>query len=237
MWPRSSLVGGLTLSCREELLTLGTPRRFERGRRVIKEGDDSTFVVLLRAGFVKVTGRLEDGREALLAIRTRGDLVGELAALDGDPRSGTVTTCSPVEACVLTQADFLRLLARRPAVNLALHRMLAYRLRQSNRRRLDFTGCAAPVRVARVLVELIETYGRSTPRGRVSDVRVTQQELADLSGAAEDTVQVTRGCGGGWRIAACAGRAPSTGRAAIGSRPPRRAMATTSRSMCSSPGA
>jgi CRP-like cAMP-binding protein len=185
------MLGGLQAGHRTELLTLGTPLRFERGRRIIEEDDTSTFVLLIKAGFVKVTGRLEDGREALLAVRTRGDLVGELAALDGGPRSGSVTACSPLEGNVLRQGEFLGLLGRRPAISLALHRMSAFRLRQANRRRLDFTGCAAPVRVARVLVELVETYGRSTPRGRVSDIRITQNELADLSGTSTETAQIT----------------------------------------------
>ncbi|WP_067821764.1 Crp/Fnr family transcriptional regulator [Actinomadura kijaniata] len=188
-WPTSSLVAGLGAATRAALLGLGTARRFAPGHRIIEEGTTSTFVVLLRAGFVKIRGRLEDGRQALLAIRTRGDLVGELAALDGGPRSGTVTACSHVEANVIPQGDFVRLLCLRSDAALELHRMLAYRLRQANRRRLDFAGCAAGVRVARVLVELAEIYGRPTPRGTVCDLRVTQLELADLGGTSEKTVQ------------------------------------------------
>jgi CRP/FNR family transcriptional regulator, cyclic AMP receptor protein len=190
-WPTSSLVGGLSDGCRRELLALGTELRFGRGRRILEEGDDSTFVVLLRAGFVKVTGRLDDGRETLLAIRTRGDVVGELAALDEHPRSGTVTASSPVEVTVITRGDFLGYLSRRPQANLALNRMLAYRLRQANRRRLDFAGCTAPVRVARVLLELIETYGHRRARGWVCDVPISQHDLADLSGTSVETAQIT----------------------------------------------
>ncbi|MFG2089816.1 Crp/Fnr family transcriptional regulator [Spirillospora sp. NPDC048824] len=190
-WPKFSLLGGLPETSRRRMLELGAERRFERGRRILEEGEISTFVVLLRAGFVKVSARLDDGRQALLAIRTRGDLVGELAAIDDHPRSGTVTACSPVEATIIAQGEFLGYLSRHPQANLQFNRMLAYRLRQANRRRLDFTGCTAPVRVSRVLTELIETYGRRTPRGWVCDVPFTQHELADLSGTSVETAQIT----------------------------------------------
>lgn len=173
------------------MLELGAGRRFERGRRILAEGERSTFVVLIRAGFVKVSARRDDGRQTLLAIRTRGDLIGELAAIDENPRSGTVVASSPVEATIIAQGEFLGFLSRHPQANLQFNRMLAYRLRQANRRRLDFTGCSAPVRVSRVLTELIETYGRRTPKGWVCDVPFTQHELADLSGTSVETAQIT----------------------------------------------
>ena len=65
------------------------------GLVLIREGDPGTAVYLLLAGSVKVTGATDEGG-SLLAIRVGGDLVGELAVLDGRPRVATVTTPGPV---------------------------------------------------------------------------------------------------------------------------------------------
>jgi hypothetical protein len=67
--------------------------------------------------------------------------------------------------------------------------MLGERLRQAIRRRLDFVGCDAPVRIARTLVEIVETYGRQAPAGTRSGVRLAQHELATLSGTSLETVE------------------------------------------------
>ncbi|MDX3850432.1 cyclic nucleotide-binding domain-containing protein [Streptomyces sp. AK02-01A] len=63
-------------------------------------------------GVVKATGRTEDGRDALLAVRMDGDLVGELASMDARPRSATVTTCGPVTARRVIRAENLSRLHR-----------------------------------------------------------------------------------------------------------------------------
>jgi CRP/FNR family cyclic AMP-dependent transcriptional regulator len=191
VWPEASLLAGLSTSNRKALLALGTCLTYEPRDRLVDEGDESTSVVLLRAGCVKVEGRLEDGRQSLLAIRARGDLVGEMAAFDGRPRSATVVCCGRVAANVIPRGDFLYFLRTHADIHLAVSRMLVARLRQANRKRLDFSGCDAPIRVARVLVEISEMYGRSTPRGLRSTVSLAQHELASLSGTSRETVEQT----------------------------------------------
>jgi CRP-like cAMP-binding protein len=89
---------------------------------------------------------------------------------------------------VVSDVALRELLARRPEVSMALTAVLADRLRWANRRRLDFRGYPAKVRLARVLVELSVSYGAPRADGVVIDVRLTQQELATLVGAAETTV-------------------------------------------------
>lgn len=82
--------------------------------------------------------------------------------------------------------DFLH---RRPAAALAVNQILAERLRQANRRRLDFTGYGVDVRLSRALIELAARHGRR--RGSVTDVGVqlTHAEYGALIGATKDSVQ------------------------------------------------
>lgn len=188
-WPARSLLGAVAPDARRELLELGVPARFEAGKVLLSEGARDRHMLVLLSGFAKVTARVENGEESLLAVRVGGDSVGEMAALDGAPRSATVTACGPLTARVVQPGALHALLVRRPEVHLALTGILAERLRWANRRRLDFKGYPAKVRLARLLVELATLYGRpAEDGGMVLGCRLTQPELAALTGAAETTV-------------------------------------------------
>ncbi|MFF3575750.1 Crp/Fnr family transcriptional regulator [Streptomyces mirabilis] len=187
-WPARSLLGTLSPSARQDLLDLGTEVRFDAGAVLLREGDNDRHIFLLVSGFAKVTATVENGETSLLAVRAAGDTVGEMAAMSGAPRSATVTACGPLTARVSQSDELRRLLERRPVISMALTGMVADRLRWANRRRLDFRGYPAKVRLARLLVELAESYGSSRAGGVVIGCRLTQPELATMVGAAETTI-------------------------------------------------
>ncbi|MCX4095520.1 Crp/Fnr family transcriptional regulator [Nocardia sp. alder85J] len=182
------MLGGLTKSAREQLLTLGVRARYPGERTLIREQEDTTFVFVLLDGVVKATGRARDGRDVLLAVRMGGDLVGEFAAIDEQPRSATVVTCGPVVARLITRAEFLACLQRNSQIALAVNESIVAKLRVANERRIDFTGCDVPTRLARVLHQIAMTYGEPAGEGAVIRWPITQPELATLSGAAEPSV-------------------------------------------------
>ncbi|RSN50759.1 Crp/Fnr family transcriptional regulator [Streptomyces sp. WAC 04229] len=187
-WPARSLLGELSPPARRELLELGTEVRFDVGAVLLREGDTHQHVFLLVSGFAKVMATVENGETSLLAVRAAGDTVGEMAAMSGAPRSATVTACGPLTARVWKSGELRGLLERRPAISMALTGMVADRLRWANRRRLDFRGYPAKVRLARLLVELAEFYGSPRADGAVIGCRLTQPELATMVGAAETTI-------------------------------------------------
>lgn len=188
VWPVGSFIGGLHGAARADLLNLGSHRLFVSEEKLLHEGDRSNHVVLLHSGFAKVTARLENGREALLAIRSAGDVVGEMAAIDDAPRSATVTACGSVSANVVPNDELQSFLRRRPEVAITLAGMVVRRLRWANRRRVEFGGLPVKVRLARVLAELASRHGHSVRRHLIIGVTLSQPELAALTGAAEITV-------------------------------------------------
>ncbi|MFC0597453.1 Crp/Fnr family transcriptional regulator [Streptomyces palmae] len=187
-WPPASLLGGLPPEGRDRLLGLGAQVRYEADRVLMREAEETGFVLVLLDGVVKATGRAHDGRDALLAVRMGGDLVGEFAAVDGRPRSATVTTCGPVAARMVTRGDFLDCVRRNPGIAHAVNTSIVTKLRAANTHRVDFTGCDSFTRLARVLHQIAMTYGERSGRGAVIRWPLTQPELATLSGAAEPTV-------------------------------------------------
>ncbi|MGW4104152.1 Crp/Fnr family transcriptional regulator [Streptomyces sp. NPDC004976] len=187
-WPAASLLGTLSAKTRDQLIRLGRPVRYEGGERLLREGDHGSHVFLLLGGWFKVLATTEDGREALLAVRSGGDIVGELACFDGQPRVATVVAAGAGLAKRITRQDFLAALARHEDAAQAVMGVVAGKLRWATRRRQDFGGSAVSTRVARVLGELARVYGSPCEAGISIGVSLSQPELAALVGASEPSV-------------------------------------------------
>ena len=187
-WPPQTFLGMLGESTREELLGLGTLREYLPNSVLMLEGDNNTDVMALIDGWVKVVASAEEGGHALLSLRVGGDLVGEQAALDNEPRSATVISAGVTAAQVVSQREFLRFLDRKPDASVAISRALSSELRWATRRRIDFSGLSVLARLARVLSELGSLYGNPTPSGIEFHYLLTQPELAAMVGASEPAV-------------------------------------------------
>ena len=83
----------------------GVARRFDRGSALFHERQLSDRVMILLDGRVKIASVSDDGREAVLAFRGPGEVLGELSAIDGQPRSASVIAVDPVRALVIPAAD------------------------------------------------------------------------------------------------------------------------------------
>jgi CRP-like cAMP-binding protein len=175
----------LTGDERDALLGAGHARRYPRGARLFHEGERSDFLVLVVSGRVKIVTSSEDGAEALLSVRGPGDLVGEFAAIDGAPRLATAIALEPLEVVALTADEFAAFLARFPRTALELVRALVDRLRESDRRRMEFGAHDVTGRLAWLLAEL---SGRRTGSDGPGVVELSQQELAGLIGASRESV-------------------------------------------------
>lgn len=164
------------------MLATGTKVEYESGRCLIGQGAADDHAYLLLAGMVKVSIRDDNGHTALLGIRMAGDVVGEMGALEGSPRSADVVACGAVTARVITAADLRSVSRRHPDVALGLVTMIGGRLRWANQRRLDFSSRDSRTRVARVLYEVVRGYGTKKPTHWEIGVPLTQPEIASLAG-------------------------------------------------------
>jgi CRP/FNR family transcriptional regulator, cyclic AMP receptor protein len=187
-WPAAGFLGQLAPATRETALRLGTERRFDPGDVLLLEGSRSDHTFILVSGLFKVTGSLGSGREALIAIRTGGDIVGELGLADGRPRSATVRAVGSGVGRRIGEQDFFAFLSRFPDASRAVNRAMADKLRSATRRRVEFATFSATARIARVLLELTEVHGESVTSGLLVRVELNQPELAALVGVAEATV-------------------------------------------------
>jgi CRP/FNR family cyclic AMP-dependent transcriptional regulator len=171
-----------------DLAAAGRIRRYRRGATLLTEGSVSGLVIVLHSGRVKVSSVTERGDEVLLAVRSPGDLLGEFSALDGEPYSATVTALDPVDALVVGAAEFRAFLEGHPAVALHLLELLTRRLRDADRKRVEFGAADTTGRVSSRLVELADRFGQPTQHGVRISVSLTQEELAGWVGSSREAV-------------------------------------------------
>lgn len=180
---------GLTPEERDDFEGRGRRRRWPRGAAIFNEGGRSDFVASVVRGRVKASYFTDDGDEVVLAIRGPGALIGDMSAIDEEPVSATVTALEPIEALVVPVDSFMEYLQRHPRVALMLLRNMSRRLRDSDRKRIEFSAFDTLGRVARRIVELAEDFGE-TDGG--DGIRITlplsQEELAGWTGSSREAV-------------------------------------------------
>src|SRR5258708_39898592 len=163
----------------EALTTLGRRERYPKGAPMFVEGEQSDRVLAILDGRVKVSLVTADGKEVVLAVRGPGDLLGELAFIDGEPRSASATALDPVSSIVIPAEDFTRYLEKHPRIALLLLRTVSRRLRDAHRKPAQFAAFDTVGRVASRLLELADRFGDpSGPDGLLTTLPLTPEDRA-----------------------------------------------------------
>jgi CRP/FNR family cyclic AMP-dependent transcriptional regulator len=166
-----------------QVQALGRTVTFPSGSVLMYEREPSDRVMIVVTGHVKTTVVDDGGRETLLSIRDPGDVLGELASIDGQPRSATVTALGPVKALLISAATFRAHLETTPRIAVAVLQVISRRFRESTAIRSQLTGSDTIGRLAACLVELADRYGEATDDGVVVMLPLSQDELGAWIGA------------------------------------------------------
>jgi CRP/FNR family cyclic AMP-dependent transcriptional regulator len=164
-------------------------RRFRRGEVIFHQGDPGDALFIVMTGAIKIMLPSDTGDEAILATLRPGDVFGELALLDGAPRSATATTLEATETLILPRDQFRELLATEPAIRDALLAAIAGELRRLTNHVeelhfLDITG-----RLASRLARLAAESGTTLPDGSIRlRSPLTQGDLAAMIGCTRQSV-------------------------------------------------
>lgn len=161
-------------------------RKHPANQMILLENDWGGSVYFVLNGWLKIRTYNADGREITLNIVGRGEIVGEMAALEQAPRSTDVLSLTPVTIANIPAEDFVRLISTEPLAGMRLAQLMARRLRQVNRRlRLRESNSAS--RVADTLLFLVEGQGKTSTKG-VEIPNLPHRELSSMSGLARETV-------------------------------------------------
>lgn len=187
-WPRDSFIGRLPPAERAAVLAAGTPARFEDGQILLVQGDVGDFLYVLTSGLVKVSVAAESGAETTIAIRSRGDLMGEFALLDEGRRTATARAAGPVAAMRIGGAAFMALAADSAVIQQTVRRYVLSKVRAATERRAAERLWEARERLAQVLYELGEMHAEPDPDGLLR-IPITQGDLGELAGVAVSTAE------------------------------------------------
>jgi len=176
--PEGSLLG-------EALRRDGHLVRFRRGQALFTQGDRAERVFVIERGWVIISCVAPGAREIVLGLRGPGDVIGELSSLDGEPRSATALAVGEVAAIVAPASVLTRALRNADIAN-ELIRVLAVRLRDADRKRLEFASLDTLGRVAWRLLELGEQFGEAGADGITVELPLSQEQLASWCGASRE---------------------------------------------------
>lgn len=146
----------LSVEDRQRLIDAAATREFGRDATIIAADEPPGEMFLILSGEARVSVFSEDGKEISYCDLGPGDIFGELALLDDQPRSAFVTAVTPLRAAALRRADFERLVRGAPQVALAMNVYLAAKLRSMTTRVLERSTMLVPERLARELVRRAE---------------------------------------------------------------------------------
>src|SRR6516165_4947663 len=179
---RGVAFSSLDEKARRDIATFAKPQNFSAGQPICRLGDRGDRMMAVIVGSVRISLPTAKGKEVILADLRAGELFGEIAVLDGKPRSANVTAHTNCELMVLERRGLLPFLERNPGACMKLMEMLCARIRRSDERMADIAFFNLPVRLAKTLLN----YEPEVRAGM--KLSLSQSELAEMAGGTREKV-------------------------------------------------
>jgi CRP-like cAMP-binding protein len=190
---RCDLFERLTPAQAERLERHALIRAFKRRSLIYLPDEPGKSVLVLARGRVKIKDVTADGKETILAFIDEGELFGELAVLDDEPRREYAEAVVDSQILVIPRDDLLWLMGQRPDVALSVTKLVGLRRRRIENRLRNVLFLPSRERLIRLLQELVETHSvRRSNRCEIG-LPLSHQELAGLIGVTRETVTVVLG--------------------------------------------
>ena len=183
---RDSLFRGLPQATLARIAALGSRRVYAKDAIVFLRGDPGDSLCGVVSGRVRISASLPTGREVFLNIMEPGDSFGEIALLDGQPRTATATAMARTELIIFKREQFLALLSSEPQLAAHLIGLLCRRVRWTAQLMEDSALLSVPARMAKRLLSLTQLNGSRTPAG--TKLTLSQEELAQFLGVSRQIV-------------------------------------------------
>jgi CRP/FNR family transcriptional regulator len=171
----------------EKVIDLFSERQYQKNDYIFLEGEAPEALYIIMTGKVKVLRHSTDGKDVVLRVGGPGHLLGTVAVFDGGGYPGTAQVIEECTALVIARNDCLTLVNRYPIFALAVISDLGSRLRSSAEQIRSLAVERVEQRIARVLLKLAETAGSDSPEGRVIEMPLTRQDVADMTGTTVET--------------------------------------------------
>jgi CRP/FNR family cyclic AMP-dependent transcriptional regulator len=170
------------------ILKFSSERRIQRGMTIFQKGDTGDSMMAVLRGRVRISAISSDGKEITLNVINPGEVFGEIALLDGQPRSADASAIEDTTLLVVERRHLVPFLRANDDLYLRLLAVLCDRLRRTSMALESIALLDLPGRLARLLLKLAGDYGRPAPGGVRIDVKLSQRDLATLVASTRESV-------------------------------------------------
>jgi CRP/FNR family transcriptional regulator, cyclic AMP receptor protein len=172
----------------DEILKFASERRVRRGQTIFQRGDNGSSMMAVLRGRVRISSVSADGKEVTLNVISPGEIFGEIALLDGQPRSADASAIEDTTLLIVERRHFVPFLRQNEDLFLRLLSVLCSRLRRTSMALEEIALFDLPVRLARVLLKLAEDYGRPGSTGTRIEMKLSQRDLSNLVASSRESV-------------------------------------------------
>jgi CRP/FNR family transcriptional regulator, cyclic AMP receptor protein len=183
---RSRLFARLGDSELDAVLAHAMLRRYGEGDQIFAKGDPGNSMMTVLHGRITITAPSSDGRQVVLTTMREGDVLGEIALLDGKERSADATAAEDCELLVVPRHSLLSLLDRHPELCIEFLVVLCERLRRTNEQVEDLAFLELEARLAKALLRLAEESGSAA--SRAVGLKISQRALGEIVGGSRESV-------------------------------------------------
>jgi len=178
------LFGKLTPQHIDRLSTCIVTKAVKRGTNIFAKGDPGTSLCAIGAGTVRIGVPSVEGKDAVFNVLGKGEIFGEIALLDGHPRTADATAVTDCELFVIERRDFLPLMREEPEIALKIIEILCSKLRRTTEQAEEVMFLDLPSRLAKALLRLVdgETAGMQERK-----VTITQKDLGNIIGMSRES--------------------------------------------------
>jgi CRP/FNR family cyclic AMP-dependent transcriptional regulator len=178
-----SLFSHLAPAALEQLASRMTRKSVRRGTVIFAKDDPGTGLIGVIRGSVKISVMSGDGREAVLNIINTGEVFGEMALLDGRPRSADAAAMTDCELVSIDRSAFISVLRDDPEIAIKIIEILCARLRRASERMQDVMHLNGPARLAKTILQLAGNAETAAPARKA---KITQREISQIVGLSRE---------------------------------------------------
>jgi CRP/FNR family transcriptional regulator, cyclic AMP receptor protein len=184
----SPLFDALPQDALDDILLQASEKSVRRGQTLFQKGDEGTYMVAVLSGRIRISATSPEGREVTLNMIDAGEVFGDMALLDGKPRSADATALEDSNLMVVERRHFLPYLISSNDLALRMIDVLCERLRDTSETLGNFAMLDLPGRLARKLLNLAGEYGKPA-NGRIRlEIRLSHTDLGRFVGSSRESV-------------------------------------------------
>lgn len=188
-WRSFPIFEGFSKETIVDVASIASYRKWKAGNVLFQRGDEGSYLIVVVSGRIKISLITPQGKELTLRHLEAGSIFGEMAILDGQPRSADATAMTGTEGYVISKRDFLEVLERNPQAYQAIIHYLCTKLRETTEQLETIALYDLDARVARFfLATLRNIHGNELPESANLQLSLSQAEIASIVGASRPKI-------------------------------------------------